>query len=63
MRSPEELLKLAQECRALARAASNPLARAQWSVMAEDYMRQAEALRAGLTVVRSAFERPQRRVA
>ncbi len=44
MRSAHELLCLAEDFDALASTASNPLAKAQWRTMAEDYRNQANEL-------------------
>ncbi len=45
MRTVEDLMKLATECHDRARLESNPLTRAQFRVMGDDYWKQAEELK------------------
>jgi hypothetical protein len=45
MQTAHELLSRAEEFQVLASKASNPLAKAQWSIMAQDYRRPRGSLR------------------
>jgi hypothetical protein len=58
MAQVDELLQLAEDCYAQARAASTLLVRAQLKVMGDDYVKQAEELQHGRPVVQAAFQKP-----
>lgn len=55
MPSRDQLLTLAEECHAEARVSSNPLIRAQFKVMGDDYRKQAEELQDDGVVIRCDF--------
>ena len=58
MAQVDDLLKLAQDCFTQARASSNLLVRAQLKVMGDDYLKQADELQRGRSVVQAAFPKP-----
>jgi len=55
-----ELLKLAQDCYARARVASNPEDKRALMQMGDDYLKEADELQRGRGVVQAAFPRPDR---
>ena len=58
MAQVDELLKLAQDCYAHARASSNLLVRAQLKVIGDDYVKQADELQRSRSVVQAAYPKP-----
>jgi len=60
MQNLDHLLTLADECYAAARGSSNPLLRAQFKVMGDDYLKQAEELQKNGVVVHVAFPKGER---
>jgi len=58
MATRDALLKLATDCYAQARAPSNPLVKAVLYAMGDDYLKQANELRRGRSIVQAAFPKP-----
>jgi hypothetical protein len=59
MTTLETLLKLAADCNAHARLSSNPLTKAELTVWADDYLKQAEEMRHDQRgVVKAAIPKP-----
>jgi hypothetical protein len=62
MAKVEELLGLAADCYAQARISSNPLIKAELTVMGDDYLKQADELQRSAPIVHATFPRPGNKI-
>lgn len=60
MSKTRELLRLAQDCYARARVAVNPETKHSLTQQGDEYLKEAEGLQRGRSVVQMAFPKPDR---